>query len=267
MSKKIGNKELRSVFWRSFALQGAFNYERMQNVGYCYAMIPVIKKLYDSEKEQAAALTRHLELFNTTPAMVPTIMGITAAMEEQNANNEDFDPKTISAVKTSLMGPFAGIGDSLFWGTFRVIAAGIGVSFATQGSVVGPLLFLLLYNIPSFITRIGGLRLGYKIGVNSLERLQKEGLMDRVMSVATIIGMFVVGGMVASMVNISTPVVFTLSGTEMVLQNILDDIFPKMLPLACTFGIYKLLKKGVSVTWLMLIIIAFGIVMHLIGVL
>ncbi len=110
------------MFWRSFALQGAFNYERMQNLGYCYSMLPAIKKLYNKKENQAKAIERHLEIFNTTTVVVPAILGITATMEEENANNPEFDESSISAVKTALMGPLAGIGDSLFWGTFRIIA-------------------------------------------------------------------------------------------------------------------------------------------------
>ena len=108
----------------------------MQNVGYMYAMLPVIKKLYRNKEDQAAAITRHLEIFNTTPAVVPTIMGISAAMEEENANNPAFDVQSINAVKASLMGPLAGIGDSIFWGTVRIIAAGIGVSIAKDGNLL-----------------------------------------------------------------------------------------------------------------------------------
>lgn len=123
------------MFWRSFALQGAFNYERMQNLGYCYSMLPAIKKLYNKKENQAKAIERHLEIFNTTTVVVPAILGITAAMEEENANNPEFDESSISAVKTALMGPLAGIGDSLFWGTFRIIAAGVGVSLAKEGNI------------------------------------------------------------------------------------------------------------------------------------
>lgn len=229
---KIEKKQLKSVFWRSFALQGAFNYERMQNVGYMYAMLPVIKKLYRNKEDQAAAITRHLEIFNTTPAVVPTIMGISAAMEEENANNPAFDVQSINAVKASLMGPLAGIGDSIFWGTVRII----------------------------------GLKLGYQVGVNSLDRIQKEGLMDKIMAVATIVGLCVVGGMVATMLNITTPLKWNISGAEIVVQDILDQILPKMLPLAFTFGIYKLLKKA-SITKITIGIIIFGIAVHLIGIL
>ena len=263
---KVTNKELRSVFWRSFALQGAFNYERMQNIGYCYSMIPVIRRLYGEKKDQSLALIRHLEIFNTTPAVVPTIMGITAAMEEENANNTNFDEQSINAVKASLMGPLAGIGDSIFWGTLRIIAAGIGVSIAKDGSMFGPILFLLIYNIPNFLVRIFGLKLGYQVGVNSLERIQRAGLMDKIMSVATIIGLSVVGGMVATMLSISTPLEFKISGAEIVVQDILDQILPNMLPLIFTFVIYRLIKK-VSITWLTIGIIVFGILMHAIGIL
>lgn len=262
----IEKKQLKSVFWRSFALQGAFNYERMQNVGYMYAMLPVIKKLYRNKEDQAAAITRHLEIFNTTPAVVPTIMGISAAMEEENANNPAFDVQSINAVKASLMGPLAGIGDSIFWGTVRIIAAGIGVSIAKDGNLFGPLLFLVLYNLPNILVRIFGLKLGYQVGVNSLDRIQKEGLMDKIMAVATIVGLCVVGGMVATMLNITTPLKWNISGAEIVVQDILDQILPKMLPLAFTFGIYKLLKKA-SITKITIGIIIFGIAVHLIGIL
>ena len=189
-----------------------------------------------------------------------------AAREEENANNTNFDEQSINAVKASLMGPLAGIGDSIFWGTLRIIAAGIGVSIAKDGSMFGPILFLLIYNIPNFLVRIFGLKLGYQVGVNSLERIQREGLMDKIMSVATIIGLSVVGGMVATMLSISTPLEFKISGAEIVVQDILDKILPNMLPLIFTFVIYRLIKK-VSITWLTIGIIVFGILMHAIGIL
>ncbi|AXU69700.1 PTS system mannose/fructose/sorbose family transporter subunit IID [Clostridioides difficile] len=264
---KLTKKELRSMFWRSFALQGAFNYERMQNLGYCYSMLPAIKKLYNKKENQAKAIERHLEIFNTTTVVVPAILGITAAMEEENANNPEFDESSISAVKTALMGPLAGIGDSLFWGTFRIIAAGVGVSLSKEGNIFGPLLFLLLYNIPALALRIFGLKYGYQVGVNSLDRIQREGLMDKIMSMATTVGLFVVGGMVATMLSITTPLKFNLNGAEVILQDILDKIIPNMLPLTFAFVIYYMLKRKVSVTKLTIGTIVAGIVLHAIGLL
>ncbi|MFD2616560.1 PTS system mannose/fructose/sorbose family transporter subunit IID [Terrilactibacillus laevilacticus] len=265
--KKLRKKDLRSILWRSFALQGAFNYERMQNLGFCYTMIPAIKRLYDKEEEQSLALKRHLEIFNTTPVAVPTIAGISAAMEEQNANHQDFDTSSINAVKTALMGPLAGIGDSLFWGTLRIIAAGIGISFATQGNLIGPLLFLLLYNVPNLLVRIYGLKFGYSVGVNSLERIQKEGLMDKIMSIATTVGLVVVGAMVATMLKVSTPLKFNVNGAKVVIQDILNQILPNLLPLVLTLVIFWMIRKKFSISKLTIAIIFFGIIVHWAGIL
>lgn len=265
--KKVTKKELKQVFWRSFALQGAFNYERMQNLGYGYAMLPVIKRLYSKKEEQSEAIERHLEIFNTTPQVSPLIMGISAAMEEENANNPDFDVASINAVKASLMGPLAGIGDSLFWGTFRIIAAGIGVSLASEGNILGPIIFLLLFNIPHFLARFLGLKYGYEVGVNSLERVQKEGLMDTVMNIVTIIGLLVVGAMVGTLLDITTPLIFEISGAEVVVQEILDSILPNMIPLAFVFLLFRLIRKEVSVTKLTLATLVVGIILSFVGIL
>ncbi len=128
------------------------------------------------------------------------------------------------------------------------------------------MLFLVLYNLPNLLVRIFGLKLGYQVGVNSLDRIQKEGLMDKIMAVATIVGLCVVGGMVATMLNITTPLKWNISGAEIVVQDILDQILPKMLPLAFTFGIYKLLKKR-ALLRLRSALLFFGIAVHLIGIL
>lgn len=133
---KITKKDLSKVFWRSFQMEFSWNYERQMNLAYCYAMIPILKKLYKSKEAMATALKRHLEFFNTTPHIVTLILGINAAMEEENANDPDFDVSTIDNIKTSLMGPLAGIGDSFFWGTLRLIATGVGTSLALQGNIL-----------------------------------------------------------------------------------------------------------------------------------
>lgn len=140
-NSKITKKELNHVFWRSFQMEFSWNYERQMNMAYVYAMIPILKKLYQSKEEMAAALKRHLEFFNTTPHIVTLILGITAAMEEENKDDPEFDVTAIDSIKTSLMGPLAGLGDSFFWGTLRLIATGVGTSLAMQGNILGPILF------------------------------------------------------------------------------------------------------------------------------
>ncbi|MDF7682986.1 PTS system mannose/fructose/sorbose family transporter subunit IID [Lactobacillus sp. ESL0679] len=269
MNKKtLTKKDLHSIFWRAFALQGGFNYEKMQNIGYAYAMEPAIKRLYSSAKDRAAALKRHLALFNCTPAMTPTILGISCAMEEQYANNPDeINPDSINSVKASLMAPFSGIGDSILFGTFRVIAAGVGVSFSKQGNILGPILFFVLYNLPATLLRVFGLKYGYEWGVESLDKVQKNGVMDQIMQIVGIVGMMVVGGMVATMLPVTTPLKFAMSGATIKIQSILDKIIPEMLPLLATLLVFWLIRKKVSTSKLTISVLILGILLHVIGIL
>lgn len=147
-ASRITARDLRSVFWRSFTLQGSWNYERQQHMGYAFAMSPALKRIYQDPTELGRALQRHLVLFNTTPHLSTFIFGLSIAMEEENQRNPEFNEESINAIKTSLMGPLAGIGDSIFWGSLKVIAAGMGIYFAQQGSLLGPILALLVYNLP-----------------------------------------------------------------------------------------------------------------------
>ena len=149
LSKNI----IRSLFFRSLALEANFNFETWQNSGFAFCIIPVLKKFYTTKQGMAAALKRHLQFFNTSPYGSTLIIGITAAMEEQNSTSADFDEESINSVKLGLMGPLAGVFDSLFWGTFKVIAAGVGTSLAIKGNILGPILFLLIFNIPHLVLR------------------------------------------------------------------------------------------------------------------
>ena len=129
---KITKKDLKKVFWRSIPMEHSWNYERMDNVGYAWALYPVLKKLYPDEKDLAKAMKRHLTLYNMTPYICTFPMGISVAMEEANAEQEDFDTESIGSVKTAMMGPLSGIGDAFFWGTLRVIATSIGCALAMK---------------------------------------------------------------------------------------------------------------------------------------
>ena len=164
------------------------------------------------------------------------------------------------------MGPLSGIGDTFFWGTFRIIGAGIGASLAAQGSILGAILFLLIYNIPHFLVRYQGLRIGYKSGVNFLAGLSQGGVIAALTEAAKILGLVVVGSMAASMVSLSTPLVFTISGAEIVVQDIFDAIITGFLPLCLTLGTYKLLQKGIKTTTILWGMIIVGIIGSVIGI-
>lgn len=267
LSERITARDLRSVFWRSFTLQGSWNYERQQHMGYAFAMSPALKRIYQDPTELGRALQRHLVLFNTTPHLSTFIFGLSIAMEEENQRNPEFNEESINAIKTSLMGPLAGIGDSIFWGSLKVIAAGMGIYFAQQGSLLGPILALLVYNLPHLLCRWYGLKLGYRAGTTWLMRIYQSGLMDRVTYIASIVGLMVVGAMTASMIDITTPLSFTAGQTTMKAQEFIDKILPSLLPLLFTLGMYKLIRKGVNINWILLGTVAFGMAASALGLL
>lgn len=252
----ITKSDLRKVFTRSCTLDSAWNYERQQHLMYCYAMIPVLKRLYgDNKEEMTKALNRHLEFMACTPHIVTLLMGITAAMEERNATDKDFDETSISAIKTSLMGPMAGLGDSFFWGTLLTIAIGIGVSFAQQGSIVGPIIFLLIINIPAFLARYYGLQFGFQYGAKFFTDISQSNVVEKITKCASVLGLMVIGGMVASTVSMTITMNVGVGDVVEPLQTYIDQIMPCFLP-AVTFGImYWALGKKFKTTTILIIVL------------
>ena len=265
-AKKLTKKDINKMFWRSFTVNASFNYERQMSQGCQYALSPILRKLYPDKQDLAEALKRHAEFFNSTPMVNPFIFGIAAAMEEENANSEDFDANSINSVKASLMGPLAGIGDSVFWGTLRPLAGGIACSLALTGNLFAPILFLLLFNIPNVLVRYFGAHLGYNSGMKALNQFEKMGITDKIFRGAAIIGLLVIGGMVASMVSVNLGIQIGSGDSAIALNDVLNGIMPKMLPLLTTLGIYKLIKKGVKVNAILLAIIVLSILGTFVGI-
>ncbi|ELO69459.1 putative PTS permease, partial [Salmonella enterica subsp. enterica serovar Enteritidis str. 76-2651] len=184
--------------------------------------------------------------FNTTPHIVTLILGITVAMEEKNSQQKEMDASSIDNVKASLMGPLAGIGDSFFWGTLRLIATGIGTSLALKGNILGPILFLLVFNVPHILARWFFTRWGYVLGTGVLQRIQQSGMMESLTYGASIIGLMVVGAMTASMIDITIPITFGTGEAKTHVQDIINDIMPCLLPLISFAIVYWLLGKKVK---------------------
>lgn len=258
-------KMLRSLFWRTMTLSASWNYETQQALGYTYAMLPVLRRFYPDKEKRVEAMKRHNVLFNTTPTMGGIITGLTASMEKKAAEDANFDTTSINTVKLALMGPFAGIGDSIFQGTLRIISLGIGIALAATGNVLGAIVHLLLYNIVAHIFRYGGLVKAYEMGDSLMTNMSENGLMGKLTKAASIVGMMTVGAMAVTMTNFTIDKVWTIQGSEIIVQDFLDSIFPHVLPLLLTFGCYKALKKGMSPAVLMLILIVIGTCGKLIG--
>lgn len=266
--RKLTKKDLNRVAIRSLGMEWDWNYERQMNMAFCYSMLPTIKKLYPNKDDQTEAMQRHLEFFNTTPHMSTLILGITAAMEEQNANDPEFETESINNVKVSLMGPLAGIGDSFIWGTLRIIATGVGVSLAAQGNILGPILFLLLFNIPAQGLRFYLMHAGYKLGSGFLAKVQESGLMEVLTYGASVLGLMVIGGMTAENVGINVPLVIGSGETATTLGDICNTIMPGLLPLAFTLLMYWLVsKKNVKTTTLLVALVIVGLAGSFFGIL
>lgn len=244
-----------SIFWRSFAIQSSWSFDKMMAYGYMYAIEKPLRKIYPNDDDFYAALKRHTETFNITPHVSPFVMSLGVAMEEEHAKEENFDTDSINTVKVGLMGPLSGIGDSFFWGTFRVIAAGIGIGIAANGSPLGALVYFLLYTAIHFVTKILAGKYGYKVGVSFLDNASENHMMEKLSYGASILGMIVIGAMVASQVSLETTLSFTLSGAETALQSVFDQIFPGLLPLGVTFLCVWLYKKNIKTIYIILGII------------
>lgn len=265
---KITNKDLRQIMWRSLPMEFGWNYERQMHLAFAYMMAPLMKKLYHkNQKEYTESLERQMEFFNCTPQLVPFIGGIVASMEEKNSEDKDFDVSTISAIKTALMGPLSGIGDSLFLGTLRVLAVGVAASLSMKGSILGPILFLLIYNIPAYLVRYFGVKAGYNMGTSYLDKIQKSGLMDKFKEAAGILGVMVIGAMTQNMVVVKVVAKFGTGKTATSLQSVLDGILPGVLSLLVLYIFYVLNKKKINILWQLLGATIIGVLLTVWGVL
>lgn len=298
---QLSKKDRLAVAWRSTFLQGSWNYERMQNGGWAYSMIPAIKKLYTTKEDRSAALKRHLEFFNTHPYLASPVLGVTLALEEERANGAAVDDVAIQGVKVGMMGPLAGVGDPVFWFTVRPMLGALGASLALSGNIMGPILFFILWNIIRWGFMWYTQEFGYRTGSKITDNLS-GGLLQKITKGASILGMFVLAALVQRWVSIKfQPIVSTVkldngafidwnslpagaqgiqqalqqmqSGLSLTqekvttLQNNLDQLIPGLVPLLLTFFCMWLLRKKVSPIIIIVGLFLVGIAGHLIGLL
>lgn len=270
IGKNLDNSDkklMHKLFWRSGPMYISVNPVLMGGPGFAYALMPFINKFYKDKKDRAAALERETQYFSTTIPFASFVMGIAASMEKENSENPDFDATSINAIKTGLMGPLAGIGDSLFWGVWRVVCAGIAITLAKQGSFLAPILFLLMFNIPNYLCRYYGGILGYSLGSKYITKIYKNGLIEVLTKAASILGLIMVGAMTVSMVIFKTKINLTMGGKEILnLQSVLDTIFKNIIPVLITLGCFRLLRnKKAGIVTILLGIVVFSVVLSLLG--
>jgi len=271
--KKLTPGDIRGVFMRSNLFQGSWNFERMQALGFCYCMVPAIRRLYPENNDaRKAAIKRHLEFFNTHPYVAAPVLGVTLAMEEQRANGAPIDDAAINGLKVGLMGPLAGVGDPIFWGTVRPVFATLGAGIAMSGSLLGPLLFFVLFNLVRLMTRYYGVSYGYTKGVNIVNDMG-GGFLQKLTEGASILGLFVMGALVNKWTHVNIPLVVSTITDQTgktnitTVQTILDQLMPGLVPLLLTFGCMWLLRRKVNALWIIIGFFAIGIFGYWIGLL
>ena len=244
---KITRADINKCFWRYvFMAQCGWNYERMQSVGYCYSMLPILKKTHPDPEDFKEAFITNLNFFNTNPVVgTPLIMGAHIALEEAGASYD-----TTEGLKVGLMGPLAGVGDTLVWALYNSIIFSIASIMALNGNVMGPILAMVLVFFPYMAVRYWQITWAYKEGTNLLSSIG-SGAIGRITEFATIVGLVVIGGFAPSIVSLTTPLAYSQGAVvngEAVTQTVavqtqLDAILPYMLPVLATFLCYWLLKK------------------------
>ena len=264
ISKKTLNKSFNLWFWGALT---CFSQEHMQTFGYLSSMLPIMKELYPDKKEQQEKIHAYTAFFNTNPMLGSVIIGTTASMEEARANGKGIDGETINDMRAGLMGPIAGIGDSLIDGTLIPILLGIALGMSQNGSPVGAIFYIIVWDLIAYFGQRFLYFRGYKLGDKAVSILVgKQGKAIR--HAISIIGGMVVGGVLASWVNVTTSLQLKDSTGKVFLnlQKQLDSIFPGLLTVIVTLLCWWLMaKRHVSAIWTMIILIGVALVGVLVG--
>jgi PTS system mannose-specific IID component len=260
-SRRVARRDVIKAFWNWFFFaQSSYNYERLQGMGVACYMAPILNKLYTKKEDIAAGLKRQMAFFNTEPSFGCLIHGVNIAMEEQKANGAPIGDEEINSLKTGLMGPMAGLGDSIIQGVITPILLAIGIGLAQKGSLVGPALFFVLETIAIVAISFAGWMQGYSRGREGITDLLKSGVLRKVLEYAGILGCGVLGALAAQFVSLSTPISMVSGTTTLKLQDMLDKVLPGLLPLALTLVVFYFVRKGKNANAILVALILAGIV-------
>ncbi len=267
--KRLTKKDLIKTFilWETVT-ETCLSYERLMSLGFCHAMTPVINRLYADDKEaRVQALRRHMLFFNTENNWGAFIPGLIASMEEDYANGGNVSEDMIKNVKVGLMGPLAGIGDTITQGLVKTVALAIAVDMTLKGSAIGPWIFVFLYTLYLLLMGIFTFNTGYKVGRSVLSKITDKKIMNKITDLLSIIGLTIAGAMIANNVNITTPLVLNFADSTVVFQDLLNAIMPSMLSAVAVGLVFSFLKKGTSVFKIMIGMFVVALVCSLLGIL
>lgn len=270
MNEKLTKREKWNIFLRyQIMVEAAMSYEKMHGASWAWSYLPLAKKYYKHDKKaMARLLTRHSVFYNTEPQTGQLVNGIVASLEEQIAlGNDSVDEEMPVSVKASLMGPLAGIGDSLVQGILIPTLLSIAMGLAAGGSVAGPIFYILAYGTIMAAITIISFNSGYKFGVNAIETVVGESA-KLLTQALNIFGIIIVGGLSATTITATTKLMIPLGEESQELQILLDGIFPKVLPLILVILSWYLISiKKFSATKVLLILVLIAAISVPLGIL
>ena len=254
-------QDINRMAFRSLFLQASFNYERMQAGGWLFGLLPALKKIHTNKNDLSKSMKGHMGLLNTHPFLVTFVMGIVLAMERSKQ-----DVTSINNTKIAVAAPLGGIGDAMFWLTLLPICGGIGASMALQGSIMGAVFFLVLFNVVHFGLRFGLAHFAYKMGVNAIPMIKANT--KKVAHAASMVGLTVIGALVATYVRLETTANITAGQAVVKVQaDVIDKLMPAFFPLMYTLLMYALVKRGWSPLKLISLTMVIGIAGKFAGIL
>ena len=264
----LTKSDLTKVFigWEIFT-EVCLSYERLMSLGFCQAMIPAINKLYKTKEERAEAMKRHLVFFNTENNWGAFIPGLVCSLEEDRANGRDVTDELINNIKIGLMGPLAGVGDTVTQGLAKVVLLAITVNMTLEGNLFGPLIYAICYG--AYILGIGifTFKQGYYVGRNVLNKITDKAVIQKITDTLDVLGMTVAGAMIFTHASINSSAVWEINGSEVVLNDILEGIIPNFLGVVTTLLVFWRIKKGDPINKIVIGLIIIGFALSLLGIL
>ncbi len=267
LQRILTKQDLKSIYRRSYLTGACLNYERYLGLGFCYAILPALKKLYKGEDLKEATI-RNTEFYNSHPWMHNVVMGVTIALEEQRALGAPIDAQSISATKAALMGPTAGFGDSFFKGVVVTITGAFAAALAIDGNPIAPLVFIIPNLLVCILIRYYGTMMGYKFGTKFILKMKNSNIIQKFVEGSTIVGMMVSAGLITNYVKVNLTTVLNFAGKEIVLNDVINSVMPKLLPYCTVFLFYYIIKKhpknGLYITLALSFIMGiFGVLFHI----
>ena len=261
--KKLTKKDITRSYiqWRLLA-EVSHSYERYQSLSMAVTLSKPLRKLYTDDEEYRQALVRHMQFFNTEATIGAIIPGIVLSLEEDRANGAEIPDEVIASIKTGLMGPMAGIGDTLYWGTIKAICFSLAATMALSGNYAGMVFACILFPICGFTIGYFMWHMGYRIGRTSISKILQSGVVNKIIQACSILGLMMMGALSASYVTLTTTAGMKIENSDPILvQQILDEIIPGILPLAVIALIFfAIKKKGMKFNLYIIIIIVLSLV-------